>query len=369
MIEQTLAMRYPTFTILLVGLWGGGVGFPQAVEVEGFFTPVDDGVPRAATTVGKVRVGGDLRWRYGLLGAKLRYPRDQFNKQRTRLWLEAELDPTTTVRVGVLDDPLTELQVDEAFARRKLRAAAVTVGQQYMLLGPLGLLVNSSFEPISALRVEGENRSYRWLGVAGVLERNDGFLALRAECPIPNGRVGVNLLRTGWNDERGQSVDVVWEGLQGGWSAEVSQVDQSGPRRKSGWAWLVSYERDLCSRLTVGGSLGQVDSTYRPFYSSLTHPYLADGVSPFDRPLFLDPDNVASGIEVRVCYRLPYDSTARFRWYQGRGRVRGGGHGAVALSYTRQWDERASTSGMIGYQPLGRLPDLWMVRGEVALRF
>lgn len=360
-------MRHPTLAIFLLVL-GGGV-FLRPAGAESPLTPVDDGVPRAATTVGKVRVGGDLRWRYGLLGSRLRYPRDQFSRQRTRLWLEAELDPTTAVRVGVLDDPLSDLKLDEAYARRTLRSATVTVGQQYVVLGPLGLLFNTSLEAVSALRAEGETRGWKWLGAVGVLEKNDGFLALRAERSLACGRAGFNLLRTGYHDDRGQSLDVSWEGPQGRWKAEVAQVDQTGPRRRSGWAWLVGYDRDLCPQLTVGGSVGQVDSTYRPFYSTLTHPYLADGVSPFDRPLFLDPDNVASGVEVRATYRLPHDSTARFRWYQGRGRVRGGGHGAVALGYTRRWDDRTSTSVVVGYQSLGRWPDLWMVRGEAALSF
>jgi len=360
-------MKYPTLTLFLLGL--GGLALLQPAGAESPWTPVDDGVPRAATTVGKVRVGGDLRWRYGLLGAHLRYPRDQFSKQRTRLWLEAELEPTTVVRVGFRDDPLTDLQVDEAFARRQVRSATVTVGRQYVLLGPLGLLFNTSLEALSALRVEGEARGWKWLGVAGVLEGNDGFLALRAERPFPGGRAGLNLLRTGYHDDRGQSLDVSWEGPQGRWNAEVSQVDQTGPRKKSGWAWLVGYERDVDPQLMVGGSLGQVDGTYRPFYSSLTHPYLADGVSAFDRPLFLDPDNVASGVEIRARYRLPQDSLAQLRWYQGRGRVRGGGHGAVALGYTRRWDERTSTSVVVGYQSLGPLPDLWMIRGEAAWNF
>ena len=158
-------MNHQPLTLLFLGLLVTAPGRIGALEPPGSFTPLDDGFPGMAATVGEIRWGGDLRWRYGLLGAKLRYPRDHFHKQRTRVWLETEADPVTTVRVGIRDDSAADLELDEAWARRKLPSATVTVGQQYFMLGPLGLLVNNSSEAISALRIDGETRG--WNGDTG----------------------------------------------------------------------------------------------------------------------------------------------------------------------------------------------------------
>jgi len=248
---------------------------------------------------------------------------------------------------------LNTVRVDEAWIRAKTRLIApltVTAGQQYFGFGE-GLLADNSQFPLKALRLDfAPGRTVSFGGIVGMLDREalygmttgnlaglvSAYLADRTSgqdnynlyyLKMKLGKrfnVGFNWLASGVANERGWGADMSARLLGLDWSGEYARLDRDiFGQDPSGFdkAWVARVGRSSKS-CAWSVKYGQVDALYgfavangviddeTVFFAAsrnglLTSLHPDSEFNPYDinwvdRPLFLDPTNVARGWEGQV---------------------------------------------------------------------
>jgi hypothetical protein len=251
-----------------------------------------------------------------------------------------------------------------------------TVGKQYFAFGQ-GLLVDNNLLSVSALKAKAELGRHSALtaiwGRLAAEELNsqswepgldtpptdnihgqDDYIAARLSIPISNWELGANYLHNGFNSERGWSVDaagkILGAKVYGEFATLLRNADgrtvddvNTGPFADNN-AILLGADLVDTSSILLTGKWGKVEPGYAynfvgntlasegfqsfpgiPAFNlplSALHPYAEFGthyISWVDRPLFLDPTNVAEGFEVALTMKnlLGAGTPLSIRYYDG----------------------------------------------------
>jgi len=472
----------------------------------------------------KVKVGGDIRWRFGLYGNTLRfnsgdtsgYPpsvvtvdgvpvgvtglipigenvavipdsikdsfkANDFSTMRTRVILDGDLSDNLAVHATLVAQPRNNftdtffnytdpagnivspnavyangimdlVNVDEAYAVGKtdfLLPIKWTVGKQYWGWGQ-GLLVDNDLQAIKSALAQMDFGSVKVDLLAGALDRElfqaqttginalpgeetsgqDNYLAGRLTFNIGQFDLGGTWLQNGFGDEQGWAVDlstnIFGRRIFGEWArlektsngtdlgdladeqndaivAGIDLFDTSSFRLTGKWGMV---EPNYAFGLQGGGFvpvdprvISGVVGVNLPL--SLLHPYAEwspDYINWVDRPLFLDPTNVARGWEVGFTWKTLFGGTMPLsvRWYDGdaynpafltalaTGASTAGidkwrsADGVLVVSITKPINENVDFTLLYGRREVENVmravpgvlhDDLQVVRGEVAVRF
>jgi hypothetical protein len=387
----------------------------------------------------KITLSGDLCWRFGTYGDKIKLTGDvdsypvsvlpggpffpgelpfivsgikdafkapKFSSTRTRLVAEGMPNDNLEVKLVLFADPRSNItspgtysyfnsdddlvspnsfysdglmdtvRFDEAYTKFKTSAMVpltATVGRQYFKYG-MGLLVDNEIHSLPAVKLMwGEPTGWNLTGVGALAEREsfdgqgadvfgtigqDGYDAWRLAVPFGGyNTLGLNWLGSGGGSETGWSADLAGRILGFNYSLEyaklrtniadvdvedddtayvasVDLIDSSSVKLNAKYG-VVEPGYALCttspiaplvpwalgggwSRLPV--TIGGTDIWNLPL--SALHPYAsvaADYIDWLDRPLFLNPQNVAKGYEIVV--ELPNllgrNSPLTVRYYDG----------------------------------------------------
>jgi hypothetical protein len=273
------------------------------------------------------------------------------------------------------DGLMANMRFDEAYGTFKTTALvplSVTAGRQYFKFG-MGLLVDNDIASFNAVKAMwGDPQGWNLTGIGGLFDREafdgqgadvfgsigqDGYHAWRMGIPIGSANtVGVNWLGSGFAGESGWSADLAGKILGFNYSVEYAKMDKNAagldiPDDDN--AYVGSVDLVDTSSVKLNAKYGRVEPFYAlsadssgvlgggwsrlPMLVGLTgidpaiwnlpfsalHPYssvAADYIDWIDRPLFLDPSNVAKGWEVMV--KLPNllgpNSPLTLRYYDGK---------------------------------------------------
>jgi hypothetical protein len=222
------------------------------------------------------------------------------------------------------------------------------------------------------------------LDVTGVGQHGavgDAMGVFRAGLDVGNLDLGANYLHTGHGGEKGFSVDASFE-LFGNrevfaeWAQMLEDVNENEPDNDD--TVLVVGVDDILSTGTfqIGAKWGKLEENYDIQTSIINRPFLLDPLEDaFDRPLFLDPANVAEGFEVEAGITLA-NTPIRVRFYDGDD-INGDDASAVTtISLTRPLSKVANLELMYGLQSDTDLDgdgveneDLSVARAQVSLGF
>jgi len=377
----------------------------------------------------KLKVGGDIRYRFGWYGSSLQlksgkstgYPfsmepgvippsdslkdawkPNDFASLRTRIIFDGDMTDNLAVHVTLLAEPRNNLanldsvwgsnspngqainatgimdtvSFDEAYAKIKtsyLLPVDWTIGKSYFGWGQ-GLLVDNDMQAIKAVILDTNVGPLQISVINGMLDREmlggigslpvppgsiqetsgmDNYVATRVVFPVGSWTLGGNWLANG-------------RGHEAGWSADLNG-SVFGRRLFAEYAWLTRNVTGLSlskldpeqntalvagvdlfdnSSFSFGAKWGRLQPLYvvnveptslnaagqidgidvsspvinLPF--TLMHPYAElspDYINWVDRPLFLDPTNVAQGWELTFTWKRLLGSTMplSIRWYGG----------------------------------------------------
>lgn len=276
---------------------------------------------------------------------------------------------------------VSAVRLDEAWASFATKVPAAldwTVGKQYFAFGQ-GLLVDNNILALDGLKAKAElgrraaftaiwaRTPAEALGGQGwtpgpdfppttlFVGGQDDYIAGRLSFPISDWELGANYLLTGFSDERGWSVDasgkVLGAKVYGEFATLVHNADgQAVDDVNTGdfadnSAFVVGADLIDTDSILLSGKWGKVDPGYAydfvgntlgnsgfavssagfgafnlPF--SALHPYTEHGthyINWVDRPLFLDPTNVAEGFEVGLTLKrlLGPGTPLMVRFYDG----------------------------------------------------
>ena len=279
----------------------------------------------------------------------------------------------------------------------------VTAGRQYFKCG-MGLLVDNNQASFNAVKATwGEPTGWNLTGIAGLFEREafdgqgadllgmmdmgqDGYDAWRLAVPFGGyTTAGLNWLGSGFGTETGWSADIAGRIFGFDYSAEYAKLADNAAGidiQDDDTAYVASVDLVDSSSVKLNAKYGLVEPCYAlchdsagilgggwsrvpmlietvtglgfwgsgpldtgiwnlPF--SALHPYAsvaADYIDWIDRPLFLNPSNVAKGWEVMV--ELPNllgsNSPLTVRYYDGKAYNPGWIHGALGAAKWRDAD-------------------------------
>lgn len=274
--------------------------------------------------VGQLKMSGSIRIRGARLATQLLKRRGQGTllDQDTRLKFISQTTEDTKATVSFkarqeetglfLNTPsivcydgwgnaaVKEIKVDEAKVETVTDYGTITGGLQYFQLGPIGLLVHDNDEAQGMIKVEREQGAISLIGIAGLLEGNDKYIAGRVATKIgEEGEVGVNVLLRGAGASReSYSVDV----KTGPITAEVAQYKANKDADKA-TAIVVSGDvlKNEKMALTIKGASidgEKDDATFNPTCSIMA----VEDVDPIMRAGF-------KGIGVTGTYKVGKDIT------------------------------------------------------------
>jgi hypothetical protein len=286
-------------------------------------------------------------------------------------------DPSAVTTRGLV----SAVRLDEAWASFATKVAVPldwTVGKQYFAFGQ-GLLVDNNILALDGLKAKAElGRRAAFTAIWGrtpaeavggqgwspgpdfppttrFVGGQDDYIAGRLSVPVSDWELGANYLLTGFSDERGWSVDasgkILGAKVYGEFATLIHNADgQTVDDVNAGTfadntAFVVGADLIDTDSVLLSGKWGKVEPGYAydfvgnalgnagfavnsagpgafnlPF--SALHPYTEYGthyINWVDRPLFLDPTNVAEGFEVGLTLKrlLGAGTPLRIRYYDG----------------------------------------------------
>jgi hypothetical protein len=254
--------------------------------------------------------------------------------------------------VGIMD----MVYVKEAWVKVNTKFIApltMKVGKQYFKVSQ-GLVIDNSLFALKAADLGFDiSRGVQVHGIIGLLDREafggvlaadpvmsdtqhsnngqDAYSAATIDIPISDWMITGAYLHSGPGQERAWSVGlkgklfkrtIEGEFAQGVKRFDGADVDFGTPSSEKN-AWVVGANLIETTNLTLGGKYGQIEENYLNA-AALTSLFPYEAISPHDidwvdRPLFLDPSNIAKGWEVNLTYRGLMKGTLpiKVRYYDG----------------------------------------------------
>jgi len=365
----------------------------------------------------KVKVGGSMSYRTGFYGTDLDFvgsDSNNFGTMVTKLNIGGQLTDNVLVNVTLLAEPRTNVtapdglpidsvRIDEAWASVNtdfIVPVTAKVGKQYWKVNQ-GLVIDNSLFAIKAVDLGLDvGRGVKLHGIYGQLDRGpvlvppapitrqDVYAAATLAIPIAGWNVTGAYVHSGIGSERVWSAGIEGKLFNRAIAAEFAQAvkDLTGADiNDEENAWVVGADLLDTANLTLNAKYGQLDSNFGAgaFLSAL-YPYAA--ISPHDidwvdRPLFLDPNNIARGWEANLTYRGLAGGTMpiKVRYYDGdRFTATPGdytnGDAVVTVSISKQLAQDVTATALYGRREMestmgpGADPDQ-VLRGELAVTF
>jgi hypothetical protein len=273
------------------------------------------------------------------------------------------------------------LAIDNSLFAIKAVDLGIDVGRNVMLHGVVGLL---------------DREAFGWGLVSSptltVNEGQDTVSGAAISIPISDWAITGGYVHSGIGQERVWTVGVQGKLFKRTLAAEYAQAlkdfsgtdisDYSNERN----AWVVSADLLDTSTLTLNAKYGQLDSEFcsGAFLSAL-YPYeaiSAHDIDWVDRPLFLDPRNIARGWEANLTYRGLAGGTMpiKVRYYDGdRFAATPGdytsGDAVVTVSISKQLAQDVTATLLYGRREveeatgIAGADPIQVVRGELAVTF
>ena len=331
----------------------------------------------------KASGGNDTTGYPGFSGlAKDAFKAAQFGTLLTRVNVSGQINPNVMVNVSLVAEPRTNVPteltdaglgdnfaaagfhtigimdlvyVKEAWVKVNTKFIApmtMKVGKQYFKVNQ-GLAIDNSLFGLKAADLGWDiGRGVGLHGIIGLFDREalngelapdptlsrnpgqDGYSAATIGLPISNWMITGAYVNSGMGKERLWSVglegklfrhSIYGEFAQGikAFDGQDVDFDPSGLTSGEKNAWVVGANLIETTNLTLGGKYGQAQSNYLSA-ADLTAMYPYEAISPHDidwvdRPLFLDPANIAKGWEATLEYRGLMKGTMpiKVRYYDG----------------------------------------------------
>jgi len=279
--------------------------------------------------------------------------------------------------------------IDEAWISTTGLGGKWTVGNQYpggynaTLMGgavdPMGLL---AYTPTAELGIQYETDLggldlVGFLGSTGGDDKYDGLGVVRASIDLGHDlTLGGTYLATGSEEQQGWSADLGLKVLNRKVMAEYCELTQAANGTSvddDNTAWIVSVPALVESgSLSIGASYGEVEVNFAPTaLSVINNPYLLDPAEdPFDRPLFLNPANVAEGWEVTAKLSLG-NTPIQVRYYDGDDINGNDAKAVTTIGLAQKLSKVATLELLYGMQEdgAGQNADLSLARAQVKLGF
>jgi hypothetical protein len=279
--------------------------------------------------------------------------------------------------------------IDEAWIKTSGMGGQWTVGNQYAggystsLMGGAvdanGLLY---YTPTAGLGIQYETELggldlLGFVGSNGPGNKADGQAVVRAGLNLgKNIPVSVTYMATGMMEQKGWGADVGLKLLSREIIASYAELTENAvgaSLNNNNSVWMVNVPKLIDSgALSIGVSYGEVEAAYAANGTSvLTTPYLLDAAeNAFDRPVFLDPANVAKGWEVNAQVKL-LNTPLTVRYYDGDNLAGNSANSVTTISLTKELSKVAKLELLYGVQSDGVAPglDLSLARAQVSLGF
>ena len=330
----------------------------------------------------KLADGNDTTGYPGFSGlAKDAFKSAQFGTMLTRVNVSGQINPNVMVNVSLVAEPRTNfpleltdfgfgdnyavagvgeevgvmdmVYVKEAWVKVNTKFIApmtMKVGKQYFKVNQ-GLAIDNSIFALKAADLGWDiGRGVGLHGVVGVFDREafggilspdptlfagnpgqDVYSAAYIGLPISDWTITGAYVNSGIGKERLWSVglegklfkhSIYGEFAQGVKDFDGLDVDFGTPSSQKN-AWVAGVNLIETTNLTLGGKYGQIEANYVNA-ASLTSMFPYEAISPHDidwvdRPLFLDPNNIARGWEATLEYRGLMKGTMpiKVRYYDG----------------------------------------------------
>jgi hypothetical protein len=309
--------------------------------------------------------------------------------------------------VGLMD----VVRIDEAWAKVNtdfILPLTVKVGKQYFMASQ-GLCIDNSLFALKAVDI-GVDAGHNVMlhGIYGALDREafggylpapptypatwtegqDSYSAATLAIPVAGWNVTGAYVHSGIGAQRAWSVGLDGKVLNHKVMGEFARAEKDfdGANIDDNQdAWVAGVDLINTTALTLTGKYGQLDSSFveGAFLSALT-PYAA--ISPHDidwvdRPLFLDPSNIARGWEANLQYRGLMKGTMpiNVRYYDGDRLVGPGeydsGDAVWTVSVSKEIAQDATATLLYGRREventgeMSGLDPIQVLRGELAVKF
>jgi len=359
----------------------------------------------AARTVegAPITLGAQFVYRVGLQSSlmappdEIDYPEDLYQVHSTRVRVAATLDEDTQAAVSYWEDnndnpfhgrARNAHGIDEAWLSTRGWGGRWVIGRQYVRKATahgygeevVGGFVGQGlvfYTPTAVPGVSYETQlgslDLTLFSTMSVLQSDGEFIG-RVGFNIGRLQVGGNILYTGVVDEKAWSADVVLPVLGRTIVAEYAQQieNRAGQDLADDTAFVVGIPDLVDARsLQIGVKYGEVKRNYQIVRSILTNPYyLRLAELPFDRPLFLDPANVAKGWEVTVGLNIARTPIS-VRWYDGDTVAGANANSVLTVALRRAISRRANVDLLYGLQENGAGAglDLQVLRAQLAVGF
>jgi len=283
--------------------------------------------------------------------------------------------------------------IDEAWIKTSGWGGKWTIGNQYAgghnaaLMGGAvdahGLLY---YAPAAGLGIQYETElgGLDLLGFIGsngpaaaAQPKTDGQAVVRAGLDLGgNIDLSATYLATGMMEQKGWSADVGLKLLSRQVNVSYAQLTETAAGASlddDNTVWMVGVPKLIDSgALSIGASYGEVEAAYAANGTSvLTTPYLLNPLeNAFDRPVFLDPANVAKGWEVNAQVKL-LSVPLKIRYYDGDNLAGNDANSVTTVSLTKKLSPVANLELLYGVQEdgAGVGTDLSVARAQVSLGF
>jgi hypothetical protein len=279
--------------------------------------------------------------------------------------------------------------IDEAWIKTSGWGGKWTIGNQYAgghnaaLMGGAvdanGLLY---YTPTAGLGIQYETELggldlLGFVGSNGPANKTDGQAVVRAGLDLGgNIDLSATYMATGMMEQKGWSADVGLKLLSREVKASYAELTENAAGaslNNNNSVWIVNVPNLIDSgALSVGASYGEVEAAYAANGTSvLTTPYLLNAAeNAFDRPVFLNPANVAKGWEVKAQVKL-LSVPLKVRYYDGDNLAGNSANSVTTVSLTKKLSKVADLELLYGIQEngAGANTDLSLARAQVSLGF
>ena len=357
------------------------------------------------------------------------YKASDFTTMVTKVSLAGQVNDNVMVNVTLLAEPRTNspvevneppagiglmdiVRIDEAWAKVNtdfIVPLTVKVGKQYFMVNQ-GLCIDNSAFALKAVDIGvGAWRNVMLHGIYGALDREalggglpappgypatytegqDNYSAATLAIPVSGWTVTAAYVHSGIGAQRAWSVGVDGKALDRKIMVEFARADKdyggaSIPDEQN--ALVAGVDLINTTALTLTGKCGWLDSNFAGGASlSALNPYAAfspHDIDWVDRPLFLDPANIARGWEANLQYRGLMKGTMpiNVRYYDGDrfGTLPGdyvNGDAVWTVSVSKELAQDATATLLYGRREVDTIPGLsgadpiQVLRGELAVKF